>query len=58
MAVKSPCIDVCRFDGKTDLCRGCLRTRTEVVEWKKMSDHQRRDVLGKRQKREKKLAKK
>ncbi|MGN6082387.1 DUF1289 domain-containing protein [Trinickia sp.] len=23
MAVKSPCIDVCAFDGKTGLCIGC-----------------------------------
>ncbi|WP_084169512.1 DUF1289 domain-containing protein [Paraburkholderia ferrariae] len=25
MAVKSPCLDVCAFDGKTGLCIGCFR---------------------------------
>ncbi len=30
MAVKSPCAEICRFDGKTGLCIGCLRTREEI----------------------------
>ncbi|WP_323051186.1 DUF1289 domain-containing protein, partial [Caballeronia mineralivorans] len=30
MAVKSPCIDVCAFDGKTKMCVGCFRTLEEI----------------------------
>ncbi|WP_128598539.1 DUF1289 domain-containing protein [Paraburkholderia kirstenboschensis] len=26
MAVNSPCIDVCRIDGKSGPCVGCFRT--------------------------------
>jgi predicted Fe-S protein YdhL (DUF1289 family) len=56
MAVESPCIDICRFDGRTGLCIGCLRTLPEVREWKKMTDHRRHQVINERPRREKKLA--
>ncbi|WP_081056855.1 DUF1289 domain-containing protein [Burkholderia pseudomultivorans] len=52
MAVKSPCIDVCAFDGKTGLCTGCLRTREEIRDWKKMTDHRRHQVINDRFRRE------
>ncbi|EGD01827.1 DUF1289 domain-containing protein [Burkholderia pseudomultivorans] len=52
MAVKSPCIDVCAFDGKTGLCTGCLRTREEIRDWKKMTDHRRHQVINDRSRRE------
>lgn len=55
MAVESPCIDVCRFDGKTGFCIGCLRTLPEVREWKKMTDHKRHLIINERPRREKKL---
>ncbi|MCW3482015.1 DUF1289 domain-containing protein [Neisseriaceae bacterium JH1-16] len=57
MAVKSPCIDLCKFDGKTSLCVGCFRTRDECREWKKMTDHRRHQVLQDRTRRERKLQK-
>lgn len=55
MAVKSPCIDVCAFDGKTGLCVGCLRTLDEVRGWKKMTDHRRHQVINDRPRRQAKL---
>jgi predicted Fe-S protein YdhL (DUF1289 family) len=55
MAVKSPCIELCRFDGKTGFCIGCLRTLPEVREWKKMTDHKRHLIINERPRREKKL---
>ncbi|RKP49575.1 DUF1289 domain-containing protein [Pararobbsia silviterrae] len=55
MAIKSPCIDVCSFDGKTGLCIGCLRTREEIRDWKKMTDFQRHQVLNDRNRRKSKL---
>ena len=41
MAVESPCVSLCRFDGKTGFCTGCLRTLPEARVWKKMTDHRR-----------------
>ncbi len=45
MAVASPCIDVCRMDGRTGYCTGCLRTAEEIRRWRKLTDHQCRRVL-------------
>ncbi|AJP70686.1 DUF1289 domain-containing protein [Sphingomonas sp. HT-1] len=33
--MKSPCISVCRFDGRTGWCVACARTLAECREWKK-----------------------
>jgi predicted Fe-S protein YdhL (DUF1289 family) len=33
--MKSPCIDVCRFDSRTGWCIGCGRTLAECRLWKK-----------------------
>lgn len=56
MAVKSPCIEQCRFDGRTGFCTGCLRTQAEAREWKKMTDHRRHQIVNERARRERKLA--
>lgn len=56
MAVKSPCIELCSFDGRTGFCTGCLRTRPEARESKKMTDHRRHQIINGRTRREKKLA--
>jgi predicted Fe-S protein YdhL (DUF1289 family) len=48
MSVKSPCIDICKFDGKTGLCVGCLRTRDECKEWKKMKNKHRQKIVDER----------
>ena len=55
MSVKSPCIDVCRFEGKTGLCVGCLRTLIECREWVKMKDNRRHQIIRDRPRREAKL---
>lgn len=56
MAVKSPCVELCQFDGKTGYCTGCLRTLLEAREWKKMTDHRRHQIVNESARREKKLA--
>lgn len=33
--MKSPCVNVCRFDGRTGWCVACGRTLGECREWKK-----------------------
>ncbi|WP_414445323.1 DUF1289 domain-containing protein [Burkholderia sp. 22PA0106] len=55
MAVKSPCIELCAFDGKTGLCTGCFRTREEARAWKGMTDHRRHQILNERKRRQAKL---
>ena len=56
MAVKSPCVEVCRFDKKSGFCTACLRTLAEAREWKKMTDHRKHQILNDRARRERKLA--
>ncbi|MGZ2749090.1 DUF1289 domain-containing protein [Burkholderia stagnalis] len=55
MAVKSPCIDICSFDGRTGFCIGCLRTLDEARTWKKMTDHRRHQIVNDRARRQAKL---
>ncbi|MFM0075153.1 DUF1289 domain-containing protein [Paraburkholderia sediminicola] len=45
MTVPSPCIDVCKIDGDTGLCIGCLRTREEIRGWKNMPDDSRLQMI-------------
>jgi uncharacterized protein len=51
MSVKSPCIDICKFDGKTGYCVGCLRTRDECKSWKKMKDKHRHKIIEEKSQR-------
>jgi len=44
MSVKSPCIDLCIFDGRTGWCQGCGRTRAETREWRKLSPFHRKAI--------------
>jgi hypothetical protein len=49
--VASPCIDVCRMDGATGWCEGCLRTIDEIAAWASLDDEARREIwvdLGRR----------
>ena len=55
MSAKSPCVDICRFEGKTGLCVGCLRTLIECREWVKMKDNRRHQIIRDRPRREAKL---
>jgi predicted Fe-S protein YdhL (DUF1289 family) len=57
MSAKSPCIELCQFDGKTGFCLGCLRTLDECRQWKKMQPFRRQEILRERPKRQAKLEK-
>lgn len=48
MTIQSPCIDICKLDGTTGFCLGCLRTRDEIRAWKTMSDDARLAVINER----------
>ena len=56
MALKSPCVEVCVFDGPTGFCVACLRTLGEAREWKKMTDFRRHQIINDRKRREKKVS--
>lgn len=45
MTYPSPCVDVCRVDRATTLCRGCLRTVEEIRAWKAASPDEKRAIL-------------
>ncbi len=52
MTIPSPCVDVCRLDGATGFCIGCLRTRDEIRGWKTMTDDLRVQVIAQKTHRE------
>ena len=49
--VKSPCIDVCKIDKISGLCRGCLRTVPEIKAWKDLSHKQQNALLAELERR-------
>lgn len=40
----SPCEGSCKIDRVTELCLGCWRTIDEIINWRGMSDDQKREV--------------
>lgn len=42
--VPSPCNSVCRMNGRSGLCEGCLRTLDEIASWSRMPDADKRVV--------------
>ncbi|MEW6099315.1 MAG: DUF1289 domain-containing protein [Pseudomonadota bacterium] len=44
VAVRSPCVGVCRMDPATGWCEGCLRTIDEIASWSSLSDEDKRAV--------------
>jgi predicted Fe-S protein YdhL (DUF1289 family) len=43
-SVASPCINVCRLN-EDNICKGCFRTREEIVGWKHANDDERRAII-------------
>ena len=44
--VASPCTSVCTIDQASGLCAGCLRTLDEIANWIRLSDEEKRAVVG------------
>ena len=44
LAVRSPCVSICRIDPQTGYCEGCLRTIDEIAAWGTMSSAERQAV--------------
>lgn len=55
MAAKSPCTEVCVFDGPSGFCIGCMRTLDEARQWKKMTDFKRHQILNDARRRKTKV---
>ncbi len=43
-AVPSPCVGVCRMNGATGWCEGCLRTIDEISLWSQLIDRDKLTV--------------
>ena len=41
---KTPCVDLCRFEGQKGWCLGCGRTRRECQEWKSLKPYARKQL--------------
>jgi uncharacterized protein len=46
MSIRSPCVDVCVFDGSTGWCIACGRSKQECVQWRKMSPFRANAILA------------
>ncbi len=47
MALRSPCISVCRLDPSSQVCEGCLRHIDEIAAWGSLSEDGQRLVMQK-----------
>jgi predicted Fe-S protein YdhL (DUF1289 family) len=43
----SPCINVCRMDGRSGFCEGCFRTIDEIACWSGYTREEKLAVLAK-----------
>ena len=43
--VKSPCIEVCSLN-REDVCIGCYRTASEIIEWFSAPNERKREILA------------
>tara|TARA_B100000475_G_scaffold197913_1_gene177665 strand:- start:110 stop:832 length:723 start_codon:yes stop_codon:yes gene_type:complete len=44
--VDSPCNDICTIDSVSGLCEGCGRTPSEITNWIRYSDNQKKAILN------------
>lgn len=42
--VPSPCVSICTMNPQSQLCEGCLRSLTEIGDWSRADDVQKRDT--------------
>ena len=49
--VDSPCNDICTIDSVSGLCEGCGRTPSEITNWIRYSDNQKKVILNSLKKR-------
>jgi len=42
----SPCTKNCALNTSTNICEGCGRTINEIVEWTRMTDEEKQEVMN------------
>ena len=42
--VPSPCVSICTMNPASQLCEGCLRSLSEIGDWSRADDAQKRDT--------------
>lgn len=43
--IKSPCINICKINDKTNLCEGCCRNMKEIENWSFYTDAEKLKLL-------------
>ena len=43
--IDSPCNAICTIDIKTGLCKGCGRTKEEIISWIRYTEQEKKQVL-------------
>ena len=41
----SPCTKNCSLNNSTNICKGCGRTINDIVEWNRMTDKQKQQMM-------------
>jgi predicted Fe-S protein YdhL (DUF1289 family) len=44
-AIETPCVKICTLDHAAGMCRGCGRTLTEIAQWTRLNDAERRTII-------------
>jgi predicted Fe-S protein YdhL (DUF1289 family) len=44
--MQSPCVKICLYDPKRQLCSGCGRTLQEIGDWTALSDDAQRRIMA------------
>ena len=42
---ESPCINNCKLNEVTDICEGCGRTIKEIMQWRFMTNEERKEII-------------
>ena len=42
----SPCTKNCSLNTSTNICEGCGRTLDEIIEWTRMTDEEKKEVMN------------
>jgi len=55
--IATPCVQLCKIEPTTRLCRGCLRSIDEITSWRRMEPAERTRVMAELPSRLSELAK-
>lgn len=44
--IKSPCIEICEMNSKSNFCKGCGRSIDQITNWLKYTDNEKIKIIG------------